>query len=139
MAYITRSELASRLPDNGEGLSEEQLDMFIEDAVSRAQAENPLETAYSRAGVARMAMADALEVMLVRDAAIEAPIVEALRNQAEKYFQFHDNAAASSSEPEFTPAEDSVANPFDSLWKWHPGYTLNQENPTGTRYPTWYG
>lgn len=139
MAYITRRELAERLPNDGDGLTDDELDGFITDAVSRAEAENASETGYSRAGVARMAMADALEVLVIRDATMEAPIVDSLRKQAERYFEYHDKAAAATSEADSVAAVDAVAKPFPSLWSWSNGSVTSGSNPTETRYPTWYG
>lgn len=139
MAYISVEELAVRLPNDGEGLDEDELQVFIDDAIARAEQENAVETPYSRAGVARMALADALEVIVIRDATLEAPIVDRLRNQAEKYFEMHDKAGAAATEPEYTPAKDAVVNPFDSLWRFSPGYNPTLSNPSEYRYNTWYG
>ncbi len=90
MTYITAEALSNRLPQRGGALTQGELEAIIDDRIAQAEAEYSTETAYSRMAVAKAARADALEVILVGEGVIEAPIVTNLREEATLLFDKHD-------------------------------------------------
>jgi hypothetical protein len=71
MAYITTEELKTRLPLDGEGVSDDEIDEAIASAVEYVAAltgDTDGEGAVARAAVAQLAHADVLDIIYPRDA-----------------------------------------------------------------------
>lgn len=100
MAFITRAELRERLPREGSGVTDAQIDEAIESAVEEvtgATGDANGDSAMTRQAAASMAQADILDIIFPRDARREGSASTSLRVAAEgklgRYLQIQMNKA----------------------------------------------
>jgi len=103
MAYITAARLRDRLPLDGEGVSDEQVQEAIDAAVDYVAAltgDESGESALARQAAASLAHADLLDVVFPRDARDDTAQAVILRENAQRALAAYAEANPKPPEPE---------------------------------------
>ncbi len=119
MPYITLVQLKGRLPREGEGLSDDELNLFIESAVEKVKGLTGDEDGFSalaRSAAANLAEAKALDIIFPHDARSEGTIQAALRASAGEdishYLEIKRNNDNDPTTTDVPPVRVTVSDPY---------------------------